>query len=110
MTPRKDPPRPIVGIRIKPDAITLIDQLAKDAGVTRSEMCRRLLGEALAARQKAGRLDAPTPPSLTFAPITEDDVKAFRAMSAQFADAFIRHLDSGAFRQTVEKRRKRDTR
>lgn len=106
MTPRKGSPRPIVGIRIKPDAITLIDRLAEEAGVTRSEMCRRLLGEALAARQKAGRLDVPTPLSLTFAPITEDDVKAFRAMTAQFAETFTRILDAGSFDEVVKQYRK----
>lgn len=50
MTP--DTRRPIVGIRIKPEAIRYIDTLAKDTGVTRSDMIRTLIGEALAARQR----------------------------------------------------------
>lgn len=109
MSPRKGgTARPIVGIRIKPDAITLIDQLATEAGVTRSEMCRRLLAEALAARQKAGRLPVAPASLTTFTPITAEDVQAFRTASAQFADAFMRHLDSGAFRRTVEEHRTQD--
>lgn len=52
MSPRPGPVRPIVGVRIKQDAIDYIDQLAEREGVGRSEMIRRLIGEALAARQK----------------------------------------------------------
>jgi len=54
VSPRPGPRRPIVGIRIKPDAITFIDKLATTEGVTRSEMIRRLLAEALAARTRKG--------------------------------------------------------
>lgn len=49
------PRRPIVGVRIKPEAIAYIDALAKAEGVKRSEMIRRLVGEALVARQRKGQ-------------------------------------------------------
>lgn len=42
--------RPIVGVRIKPEAIAYVDTLATTEGVNRSEMIRRLLAEALTAR------------------------------------------------------------
>jgi hypothetical protein len=53
--PRPGPRRAIVGIRLKPEAITYIDTLAQQAGVTRSDMIRTLISEALAARQKRTR-------------------------------------------------------
>jgi len=52
VSPRPGPRRPIIGIRVKPDAITYIDALAQAEGVNRSEMIRRLLAEAIGARQK----------------------------------------------------------
>lgn len=52
MSPRTSPRRPIVGVRISDAGITAIDKLAADEAVTRSEMIRRLLSEALTARQR----------------------------------------------------------
>lgn len=42
----------MVGVKLCPDAIAYIDELAKAEGVNRSEMVRRLLAEAAAARRK----------------------------------------------------------
>lgn len=58
MSPRPGPERPIVGVRIKPDAINYIDGLAAGEGVTRSEMIRRLLAESITARQRTTRYRA----------------------------------------------------
>lgn len=52
MSPRPGPRRPIVGIRISDAGIQAIDALAKAENVNRSEMIRRLLSEALTARQR----------------------------------------------------------
>lgn len=51
--PRTGPRRVIVGVRLKAEAIAYIDELAKAEKVNRSEMVRRLLAEAVAARRKA---------------------------------------------------------
>jgi hypothetical protein len=50
MSPREGPRRPIVGVRISEAGITAIDALAETEQIGRSEMIRRLLSEALAAR------------------------------------------------------------
>ena len=42
----------MIGVKLLPAAITYIDELAKAAGVNRSEMVRLLLAEAVAARRK----------------------------------------------------------
>lgn len=52
VSPRPGPARPIVGVRIKQDAIDHIKTLATQEGVSLSEMVRRLIGEALVARQR----------------------------------------------------------
>lgn len=44
----------MIGVKLWPDAIAYVDKLAKAEKVTRSEMVRRLLAEAVAARRKAG--------------------------------------------------------
>jgi len=49
--PRPGPRRPLVAIRLSAEGIAHIDGLAAKAGVTRSEMIRTLLTEAVAARQ-----------------------------------------------------------
>ena len=50
--PRTGPRRVIVGVRLKAEAIALIDQMAEAEKVNRSEMVRILLAEAVAARRK----------------------------------------------------------
>lgn len=55
MSPRTGPRRPIVGVRIKTEAVEMIDAMAEAEGVNRSEMIRLLLSEALTARQRKGR-------------------------------------------------------
>lgn len=53
MPPREYPPRrEFVGIRLAQTGIAAIDTYAKAEGVSRSEMIRRLLAEALTARQR----------------------------------------------------------
>jgi metal-responsive CopG/Arc/MetJ family transcriptional regulator len=52
VSPRQGPRRPIVGVRIKAEDIDEIDTLATTEGVTRSEMIRVLISEALAARSR----------------------------------------------------------
>lgn len=47
MNPRPGPRRPIVGVRIHQDAINLLDRWATDDGITRSELIRRLLTDAV---------------------------------------------------------------
>lgn len=47
MSPRPGPRRPQVAIRISEAGIEAIDDLATQAGVTRSEMARRLLSAAV---------------------------------------------------------------
>ena len=42
----------MIGVKLLPTAIAYIDELAKAEGVNRSEMVRRLLSEAVAARRK----------------------------------------------------------
>ena len=42
----------MIGVKLLPAAITYIDGLAVSEGVNRSEMVRRLLAEAVAARRK----------------------------------------------------------
>ena len=50
--PRTGPRRVMIGVKLLPTAIAYIDELAKAEGVNRSEMVRRLLSEAVAARRK----------------------------------------------------------
>lgn len=38
-------------VRVKPASLTVIDRLAEREGVSRSEMVRRLLAEAITARR-----------------------------------------------------------
>lgn len=48
--------RIFVGVRLSDNGLAALDNLAKAEGVTRSEMIRTLLAEAVQARQKrAGR-------------------------------------------------------
>ena len=47
MSPRPGPRRPQVAIRVSEAGIKEIDDLADQAGVTRSEMARRLLSAAV---------------------------------------------------------------
>jgi metal-responsive CopG/Arc/MetJ family transcriptional regulator len=51
----KPKPRETLHIRLRPDAITEIDALAKEEERTRSDMARILLREGLEARQKRGK-------------------------------------------------------
>jgi predicted DNA binding CopG/RHH family protein len=46
--PRPGPRRPLVAIRLSEQDIAAIDQRATEAGVTRSEMMRRMLAYAAA--------------------------------------------------------------
>jgi metal-responsive CopG/Arc/MetJ family transcriptional regulator len=48
----KKPPRGMYSLRIHDDAIAEVDRLAADEMRTRSDMLRKLLAEALAARAK----------------------------------------------------------
>lgn len=50
--PRPGPRRPLISFRISESGLRHIDQLAKEAGVGRSEMIRTLLTEAITARMK----------------------------------------------------------
>lgn len=50
--PRTGPRRVMIGVKLLPAAIAYIDELAEAEGVNRSEMVRRLLAEAVAARRK----------------------------------------------------------
>lgn len=52
--PRSGPRRPNIGVRLSAEGVAYIDELAKVEKVNRSEMIRRLLAEAVAARRKAG--------------------------------------------------------
>jgi metal-responsive CopG/Arc/MetJ family transcriptional regulator len=47
-----------VVVRLKPDGLAAIDAHAEAEGVNRSEMVRRLLSEALTARQRKRRQEA----------------------------------------------------
>ncbi|MFC6853898.1 ribbon-helix-helix domain-containing protein [Aquipuribacter hungaricus] len=49
--PRPGPRRPIVTVRVDQEDLTEVDRLATAEGVGRSEMVRRLLVEAMAARR-----------------------------------------------------------
>jgi metal-responsive CopG/Arc/MetJ family transcriptional regulator len=49
--PRTGPRRPLVALKLGDEWIAVIDRLGEQEGVNRSEMIRRLLGEAIAARQ-----------------------------------------------------------
>lgn len=51
--PRPGPRRPLVALRLSEQGIARIDQRAAEAGVTRSEMMRRMLAYA-AAHMPAG--------------------------------------------------------
>jgi metal-responsive CopG/Arc/MetJ family transcriptional regulator len=42
----------MIGVKLYAEAIALIDEFAASEKVTRSEMVRRLLAEAVAARRK----------------------------------------------------------
>lgn len=42
----------MIGVKLYAEAIALIDQLAEAEKATRSEMVRRLLAEAVAARKR----------------------------------------------------------
>jgi hypothetical protein len=46
----------MVGTRLKPAALAMVDEAARSAGVSRSEMLRLLVVEALTARRAAGKL------------------------------------------------------
>lgn len=48
--------RVMVGTRLKPAALAMVDEAARSAGVSRSEMLRLLVVEALTARRAAGKL------------------------------------------------------
>lgn len=50
--PRPGPRRVMIGVKLYPEAIAYIDKLAEAEGVTRSEMVRRLLAEAVSSRRK----------------------------------------------------------
>jgi metal-responsive CopG/Arc/MetJ family transcriptional regulator len=52
VSPRQTPRRPIVGVRISEAGIQAIDAFALSEQVGRSEMIRRLLAEAITARQR----------------------------------------------------------
>lgn len=43
MSPRPGPARPVLTMRMSQDGIARLDALAKAAGITRSELIRRLL-------------------------------------------------------------------
>jgi len=49
--PPKPNPRLLVNVRLSPAGLQAIDDLASAEDVTRSEMIRRLLSEAVTARQ-----------------------------------------------------------
>lgn len=51
--PRPGPRRTMVGVKLSEEGIAYIDELAAAEKVNRSEMIRRLLAEAVAARRKA---------------------------------------------------------
>ena len=54
--PRTSPPRRAhVACRIGEAGLTAVDALAKDEGVDRSEMLRRLIREAVQARHERGK-------------------------------------------------------
>ena len=55
MSPRPGPRRPVVCIRLAEAGIALVDEYARARGVSRSEMVRILLSEAIDARRKATR-------------------------------------------------------
>lgn len=48
-------PRSLISLRVKPDALATIQALAEAEGRSTSDMIRRLLAEALAARQRKPR-------------------------------------------------------
>lgn len=50
--PPKPTPRLMVNVRLSPNGLKAVDDLAEVEDVTRSEMIRRLLSEAVAARGK----------------------------------------------------------
>jgi metal-responsive CopG/Arc/MetJ family transcriptional regulator len=45
-------PRELYAVRLNPEAVAQVDEIARDEGRTRSDVIRRLLSEALAARAK----------------------------------------------------------
>jgi len=49
--PRPGPRRIMLGVKVKPESMAVIDELAEKEGVSRSEMARRLMAEAIAARR-----------------------------------------------------------
>lgn len=51
--PRPGPRRPLIAIRISDEGREHIDKMAKEAGVNRSEMIRRMLAYAAAKMPKA---------------------------------------------------------
>lgn len=55
LMPRPGPRRPLLGIRVKAEAIEAIDQYAKEAGVKRSEMVRWMLAYASAHMPRGWR-------------------------------------------------------
>lgn len=42
----------MLGVKVKPESLAIIDELAEQEGVSRSEMARRLMAEAVTARRK----------------------------------------------------------
>jgi len=53
MSPRPGPRRLYVGVRLSPDGLDVVEKLAEaETGGNLSEMIRKLLSEALAARQR----------------------------------------------------------
>lgn len=56
--PRPGPKRPLVGMRLSDDGRKYIEQLAaQETDGNLSEMIRKLLAEAVAVRQKTGRVE-----------------------------------------------------
>jgi metal-responsive CopG/Arc/MetJ family transcriptional regulator len=56
MSPRPGPRRTAVTVRLKTEAVAYVDALAATEQSTRSEMIRRLLGEAAAHRRRRGQV------------------------------------------------------
>jgi metal-responsive CopG/Arc/MetJ family transcriptional regulator len=53
--PRPGPRRPLVAVRLSTTGLAVIDAMAEQEGVNRSEMIRTLLAEAVQARQAKAR-------------------------------------------------------
>jgi metal-responsive CopG/Arc/MetJ family transcriptional regulator len=54
--PRPGPRRPLVALRLSEGDLEVVDRIAEAEGVSRSEMIRRLLDEAIKARaSRSGR-------------------------------------------------------